>query len=240
MKLLHSPQISNPTKCPYLDGQQFTQQFFYAYDLLPRELDELLLSGWRKFGLFYFRPHCASCQACTPIRIPVATFKPSKDQRRNLKKNVDIISRPSSLTYRREIFDLYCLHSQSRFKNSDQHLEDDFKNNFFAQSTHSYLIEYTLGPQLVAVGFVDESIHAINSIYFIFDPTHSQRGLGTLGVLREIQLAKEKGLQYYYLGYWMASNPSLAYKARFSPHQLYDWSSKIWKGQKVRPSQPQS
>src|SRR3989442_15906871 len=50
------------------------------------ELDELLERGWRRFGPVYFRPVCTTCDECVSVRVPVATFLPSDNLQRVLRR----------------------------------------------------------------------------------------------------------------------------------------------------------
>ena len=47
-----------------------------------QEHEAMLVRGWRRFGLQYFRPQCTACMECVSLRVAVATFQPTKSQRR--------------------------------------------------------------------------------------------------------------------------------------------------------------
>jgi leucyl-tRNA---protein transferase len=72
----------------------------------------------------------------------------------------------------------------------------------------------------VGAGICDVSSRSLSSVYFYFDPEHCDRGLGTWSILREIGLARELQLAYYYLGYWIEGCSKMAYKAAFGPHEI--------------------
>ena len=55
-------------------------------NVTPDELEWMLTRGWRRFGHLYFRPACPACSECVSLRIPVATFAPTKSQRRAWKR----------------------------------------------------------------------------------------------------------------------------------------------------------
>jgi arginine-tRNA-protein transferase len=67
---------------------------------------------------------------------------------------------------------------------------------------------------------VDSLPVGLSAIYFVHDPDHSSRSLGTWNILCLIEEARNRGLPHVYLGYWVAGCLSLAYKASFRPHQL--------------------
>ena len=58
--------------------------------MLPGLYGPSLAMGFRRSGSHVYRPHCATCQACTPVRIPVERFRPSRSQRRCLERNAGL------------------------------------------------------------------------------------------------------------------------------------------------------
>jgi leucyl-tRNA---protein transferase len=71
--------------------------------------------------------------------------------------------------------------------------------------------------RLIGVAVVDHLPLAYSAVYTFFDPASAGRGLGTLAILRQIELAGERGLPHVYLGYWVNESPKMAYKSRFRP-----------------------
>jgi arginine-tRNA-protein transferase len=47
-------------------------------------------------------------------------------------------------------------------------------------------------------------------------------------VLRECALAEEWGMKWYYLGYWVQGNATMAYKGKFFPRETMNWDSGNW------------
>jgi arginine-tRNA-protein transferase len=72
---------------------------------------------------------------------------------------------------------------------------------------------------------------ALSSVYFYFDPQHTERSLGTFGAITEIKFARLHEMKYYYLGYWIADCVPMNYKCRFTPHELLDTQG-IWRNEK--------
>src|SRR4051812_1672823 len=86
-----------PHECIYLPEMQASLEVRVQVDVSPDELEAMLERGWRRFGPVYFRPACADCQRCETLRIPAATFRPSKSQRRarkNITHLVRTVQRP--------------------------------------------------------------------------------------------------------------------------------------------------
>ncbi len=226
MEVLLSQRKTALEDCPYISGPKSSNLYFLARNVSSEELEGLLSTGWRKFGPTYFKVNCPHCKACTPIRIVVNDFSPSKGQRRILKKNKDLIIKIKAPEYNDEIFSIYEKHSEMKFNQKVS--KDEFLITHFYNSTTSFQMEYYLKNRLLAIGFLDASHQALNSVYFIYDPEFSKRSLGRLGVLKEVELAQQLNLKYYYLGYFIEENDSMSYKKDFKPHEYYDWGNEFW------------
>jgi len=231
MKLLSPPRISPEEKCPYLSNRQARHEFFLATEVDGKEFNRCLEQGFRKFGIYFFRPNCQSCQECLPLRVRAQDFVLSKSQKRVLKKNKDINIVYKPLLYREEIFQLFIKHSKIRFKQKDSHNDsrEDFIQTHFTPSTPSLLSEFFIGEKLVAVGFLDISSDAVSSVYFIYDPDYQKRSLGIFGALKEIEYTKMTNKSYYYLGYYIKENKFMNYKNQFYPSEVYNWNTETWK-----------
>jgi leucyl-tRNA---protein transferase len=231
MILLQEPALSHDIECPYIHGRQSRFEYFFAHDLSADELEVLLSSGWRKFGYYFFRPQCAGCTACIPIRIKTGEFTPSKDQQRNLKRNADIELRVVPLKYRDEIYDIYCEHTRFRFDKEPDSIEY-FVQTFYSRSCPSMQSEFYLDGECVAVGFVDLSEKGLSSVYFIYRESVEKRGIGIFGMLKEIEYAKNIGLDFYYSGYYIEENARMNYKGRFYPAETMNWENGAWSERK--------
>ena len=226
MKLIQQPSLSTETECSYIPGKKWRFEFFFAKDLSGPDLNGLLKTGWRKFGMYYFRPYCDGCGSCVPIRVRAAEFTPSKSQRRTVRKCAGVRAEFGPLSLRDEIFEIYRDHSESRFGMKVD--EDDFIMSFYVESCPSIQSEYYIEDRLAAVGFLDVSDEALSSVYFIYRSEYSKLGLGTYSVIRETEYAGELGLRYYYLGYWVRECGRMRYKYGFRPHDLYRWDTGEW------------
>ncbi len=226
MVIYQHPDLSPPIPCPYLPDKTLVYEYFFAGGLNSRELDWLLSQGWRKFGHYFFRPSCPDCRACTPLRIPVDRFRPSRSQKRVARLCRDIDVRFGPIRYEAELFELYRAHSRVRF-DQDATFED-FAANLHAPSCPALLSRYEHDGRLLGAGYLDQGETSFSSVYFVFDPAQAQLSLGTFSVLREIEEARRLGLTHYYLGYVVDGCARMRYKAAFFPHQLYAWTEKTW------------
>jgi arginine-tRNA-protein transferase len=227
MQLIHPPQFEDLSPCPYLPERQKRYEFFLAGQLSASEISHYLALGWRKFGLYYFRPACPDCRACTPLRIPVAEFVPSRSQRRILKKGAPLVAQFGELRLSDRAFAIYRDHSSRRFGQEAD--AEEFILNFYLPSCPSLQTEIYLDGVMAGVGFLDRGDDCLNSVYFCFDPAYADFNVGTFSILKEIEQARTLGLSYYYLGYWVAGCRSLAYKDLFHPRQHFSWQEQCWK-----------
>jgi len=225
--MFRTEQFTTPDEpCPYLAGRTMRLSCFYARDVAAGELDVLLSSGWRTFGATYFRPDCGPCRACVPLRIPVADYRPSKSQRRTIRRNRLAEVRIGPLRYDDGVYEVYRDHSEHKFgKVTDRR---SFIEGFCESSCPSLLSEYRVNGELAAAGFLDRSTHGLSSVYFCYRRRFGRWGLGVFSVSAEIGYARAQGLAYYYLGYWIADNTSMCYKERHRPNQKMDWETGEW------------
>lgn len=226
MVIYQHPELSPAIACPYLPDQDLVYEYFFADGLNQGELGWFLARGWRKFGQYFFRPACPDCRACTPLRVDVTRFSPSRSQRRVLRKCQEVRVGFGPIHYCDRLFDLYRTHSRRRF-DQDPGFEE-FATNLHSPSCPTMLARYELDGRLIAAGYLDRATTALSSVYFVFDPEFSHFSLGIFGALREIEEARRLGLSYYYLGYIVAGCGRMAYKAGFRPHELYSWTDKAW------------
>lgn len=209
--------------CPYLPGRVASNRAFLAECIDPDIYHAFMDAGFRRSGRVIYQPACAACQACVPIRVPVGTFTPSKSQRRCARRNADLALNTAPAEPSDEKFDLYRRYTTARHRGNEDDVPDRESFESFLYHSPVDTIEFTYrdaNQRLLAVGICDVSRRSLSSVYFYFDPTESKRGLGIYGALREIAFAREVGIPYYYLGYWIEPCRSMRYKAEFRPCEL--------------------
>lgn len=187
----------------------------------------MLARGWRRFGQVFFRPICAACHECRSLRVDVEAFAPNRSMRRTLQQNRDleIILQPPSLTgahlglYERYHADMAV---RRGWREKDESPLDYYMTFIEGHQDFGRELLFLLGDRLVCVALVDVLPRAISAVYCFYDPQLRSRSLGVQSVLTEIELARERSLPYVYLGYWVADNVSMRYKARYRPHELLE------------------
>ena len=161
------------------------------------------------------------------------TFRPSRSQRRALKRAAGVEMAVGPPDFTPEKFELYRRHKQ-RFERTTAELNlppdltrgvedaEVFEMAFYERFQFTRECTYRVDGKLVGVGLVDVASRLVSSIYFFFDPDHARLSLGTYSALCEIELARDLGVPHYYLGYVVHGNPSMRYKAQFRPNEIFD------------------
>jgi arginyl-tRNA--protein-N-Asp/Glu arginylyltransferase len=211
-----------PRACAYLPDRLWQLRYDLVPDLQPPDYMDRLKAGWRRFGYAIFRPECPSCRMCQSLRVPVATFRPNQSQRRAWKQNQgEVTLRVGTPSLSPDRLDLWARFHRDGHETKGWPADagDDpgmLLQNPFRTEEWTYYLE----DRLIAVGYVDALSEALSSIYCYYDPREGARSLGTFNILSLLASARERGLPYVYLGYYVAGCRSLEYKARFRPSEL--------------------
>ncbi|MCT4656785.1 MAG: arginyltransferase [Cohaesibacter sp.] len=229
---LNQPQfyLTAPQACPYLEDQRERKVFTYLVGSNAYELnDTLSVGGFRRSQTIAYRPACENCQACLSVRVIVPHYQFSKNQRRVLKKNRDLIAQIGGPVATAEQYDLFRTYLDAR--HDDGGMANMSMGDYAAmvEDTHidTQVIEYRLrepdsgitgkGGDLVAVALTDQMSNACSMVYSFFHPDFIERSLGTYIILNHIQRAIEHEWLYVYLGYWVKGSAKMDYKTRFQP-----------------------
>jgi arginine-tRNA-protein transferase len=217
---------TEPGPCEYLSDREWSLRYEVVGELTPAEYMARMKVGWRRFGYSLFRPVCPACKMCQSLRVPVATFRPDRSQRRALAANDGAVTLaigpPSADPEKLDLYDRYH-HYQRDSKGWPGHgptNEIDYAESFVGNPFPTEEWCYYLGDRLVGVGYVDALPEALSAIYFYYDPAERGRSLGTYNVLSIIRKAARRGLPHVYLGYYVEGCQSLEYKARFRPNEV--------------------
>ncbi len=211
-----------------LDRFEIVNEEFYVERVTPAQLDLLLADGWRHFGRQFFRYNFGiyegEIRRVTPLRIRLDDFTLSKSQRRNLRRNSDLECSVEPMEITPEIHELFHRH-KSRFKSGVPGSIYDFVANGPEDSpTNVLMVSVSRADRLLAVSFFDVGDGSISSIYGIFDPEESPRGLGIFTLLKEIEHGQEAGKAYCYHGYAYEGESFYDYKKRFAALEGFDWN----------------
>lgn len=206
--------------CNYITDQQATTVFVDPEIEKDRSLHTLLsLNGFRRSGEHIYRPECQECNACTPVRIPVKSFKPNRAQRRNLKLNQSIVVTQHQAKFQEEHFKLYQHYIAERHTDGgmDNPTPESYMEFLTSNWSETLFYEFRLDKVLVSVAVVDRLDNALSAVYTFFDSRYSKLSPGRFAILYEIQQAQALNLDWLYLGYWIKTCKKMGYKEEYRP-----------------------
>jgi len=222
--------------CPYRPGQVARMPLFRQRTRLSLDqTDQRLANAERRVGFSLYRTSCPTCQACKGLRVVVDDFKPSRSQRRVLKKWERLgkrlrirVGRPSATEEKLSLF-----HRHKRERDLTEADDDVMDAHGYAgwlvrSCVPTVEMTYRIDDRLVAVGIVDLGANSSSSVYFYFDPDPeiSRLSPGVFSVLQEVAFCRRTDRAHHYLGLWVHDCPSLSYKADYYPHERLedgDW-----------------
>ena len=214
----------HPHACSYLEHRLARNIYPDPAKKPDKKLyNHLIQHGFRRSGDHIYRPLCPNCQSCIPVRIDVNAFQFNRSQRRCWKQNADLSMKIKPAEFNEEHFDLYCYYLAKRHANGgmDNPSIDNYKNFLLSSWCDIGFLEFRLQDKLVAVAVTDFVFDGVSAFYTFFDPDLNKRGLGTFAILKQIELAKNYGLSWLYLGYWIKESNKMNYKSHFSGLEHY-------------------
>lgn len=221
--------ITSPYACSYLPNQTARSQVATPAHLVnPAVYSELIRLGFRRSGLYTYRPNCEQCQACVPVRVVVNEFVPNRTQRRVLKANAGVTVSIQAPYFDAEHFALYQRYQAARHAGGGMDHDDKEQYTHFlvASQVDSYLLVFRERGKVQMVSLIDSVADGFSAVYTFFDPDLPKRSLGVFNVLWQIDLARQFRVPYLYLGYWIADSQKMAYKQQYQPLQGFidaDW-----------------
>lgn len=214
---------TQPHACSYLPDEQATTLFLDPSQPMDVQVyAELSDMGFRRSGDHLYRPHCQRCTACIPARIPADGFQLNRQQKRILKRNVDLKVSNVRPSFTEEYYALYASYIEQRHADGDMYppSRDQFHTFLVRDLPFSRFYEFRLEGRLLAVAVTDLLPNGLSAVYTFYDPSEERRSLGRFAILWQVSEAARLGLKAIYLGYWIKNCRKMNYKTEYRPIEL--------------------
>jgi arginine-tRNA-protein transferase len=213
-----------PLPCPYLPGRTERKVVteITGPDAEPLH-DRLSRAGFRRSHNIAYAPVCPGCNACVPIRIPVANFVPDRSLRRVLRANLAVEGHDVPARATAEQYQLFQSYQLARHGDGDMATMSFYDYRAMVEDTpiETFMVEFRdPDDTLIGACLTDRLGDGLSAVYSYFLPGLEKRSLGSYTILWLIERARAMGLPHVYLGYWVQESRKMAYKARFQPSEI--------------------
>ncbi len=191
--------------------------------------DALGRIGFRRSQSVAYRPSCAGCAACVSVRVVTRGFHPNATQRKLMRRHADLDVAACRPWATDEQYQLLRHYLASRHPGGGMVGMDDIDYADMVEQSpvNSVIVEYRepsdtgMPGRLLGACLTDRQADGLSMIYSFFATDVADRaGLGNFIILDHIARAREAGLPYVYLGYWVKGSPRMAYKTRYRPLEV--------------------
>ena len=220
--------VTSAQPCPYLEGRLERKLFTGLRDENGQILnDALTKQGFRRSQNVLYRPSCSGCAACISVRVSVKDFNPTKSQRRTLRRNADLDRTSNAAWATEEQYELFSRYLDTRHADGGMADMDMFEFAAMIEETPiaTRVVEYHADingrRQLQAACLTDILEDGLSMVYSFFDPERVKQSTGRFMILDHIEVAREVGLDYLYLGYWVPGSSKMDYKAEFDALEMF-------------------
>ena len=158
-----------PLPCPYLAGRTERKVVTEITGPDAEALhDRLSRAGFRRSHNIAYAPVCPSCQACMPIRIPVATFQPDRTLRRIARANALLEGFEVPARATAEQFQLFQRYQQARHGDGDMATMSFYDYRAMVEDTpiETFIVEFRdPDDRLVGACLTDRLGDGLSAVY---------------------------------------------------------------------------
>ncbi|HXH17171.1 MAG TPA: arginyltransferase [Sphingomonas sp.] len=222
--------VTSPSPCPYLPGREERKVFTELTGPNAGELNDALgRIGFRRSQGVAYRPSCAGCTACVSVRVVTPEFTTNATQRKLLKRLDDVevtVCRAWATDEQFQLLRRYLCarHPGGGMAGMD---EDDYADMIEHSPVNSVIVEYRepsidgVQGRLIGACLTDCQADGLSMVYSFFAADDDSRpGLGNFIIIDHIHRARDAGLPYVYLGYWVKGSARMEYKTRYRPLEV--------------------
>ena len=216
-------RLSMRSECPYIDGRT-EQRVAVDISQNPALHDRMARAGFRRVENWVYKPACPGCNACIPWRVDTINFKMGRNLSRIWRVNDDLARLIAPISPTAEHYNLFRRYVGTRHGDGQMASmnHDEFISMIENSPIESVLLDYrTADGRLIGSVLTDVQNDGLSAVYSFFDPDESKRSLGTYMIMDMIDFAKELGLAWLYLGYYVEDSSKMYYKARFQPASVF-------------------
>ena len=223
--------LTAPSPCPYLPDRSERKVFTHLVGEKADDLNDLLThGGFRRSQSIAYRPACDQCRACVSVRVIADEFRLSRNFRKVMARNADIDGTMRAAVPTSEQYSIFRAYLDQRHRHGGMADMTVLDYAMMVEDSHveTRIIEYRRSDvdsgidargDLVGVALTDVLSDGLSMVYSFFEPSEQHRSLGTFMILDHISRARQLGLPYVYLGYWIEGSRKMDYKGRFLPQQ---------------------
>lgn len=196
-----------------IDADDANRQAVYSH---------LAQAGFRRTASVFYAPRCVGCNACVPLRVVVAGFRPNRRFRRVLARNADLAVEFRDARGEAEHFHLYRRYISGRHALGSMYPPSakQFLHLSEPYGVETLILEVREQDRLIAAAVTDVLDRSLAAVYTYFDPELADRSLGVFAILQQIAECRRRGVPHLYLGYWIDELRKMRYKADYRPAEV--------------------
>ena len=175
--------LTAPSPCPYLPGRHERKVFTHLVGDKAGDLNDLLThGGFRRSQSIAYRPACDQCHACVSVRVIANEFRPSRNFRKILARNEDIVGEQRSAVPTSEQYSVFRAYLDHRHRHGGMADMTVLDYAMMVEDSHveTRIVEYRRrgvdsgitgrGEELIGVALTDVLSDGLSMVYSFFEP----------------------------------------------------------------------